>query len=183
MEDKVSIRPFNFSKDLFIAIELYESTFPKEERRDTIAWIKSLESGKIIPWTILSNHTFAGFFTLWPLQDFVYGEHFAIHPFLRGQGIGGRALDLILQNIGKKPCIIEVEPETTSSLARRRIKFYQSHGFYLCTKPYLQPPYRDKDKALELRLMSTNEKITLLRFNEVCKEIHRVVYGKTNINH
>ena len=179
MKNKVSLRPFAPLEDLEAALQLYQQAFPIEERRPAEQWVTTLTSGQTLPWTILYNNNFAGFIILWRMEDFIYGEHFAINPSLRGQGIGSEALSLILKRI-KKPLIIEVEPPESDTIAQRRIAFYQRHGLHFCPKAYLQPPYRDTDKPFPLCLMSSDEKFINEQFNNISKQIHRVVYGKTN---
>lgn len=179
MENNITLRPFAPEKDLEIALQLYEQAFPIEERRPAEQWATTLTSGQTHPWTILYGNSFAGFFILWPMEGFIYGEHFAINSSLRGHGVGSRALVLILESI-KQPLIIEVEPPQNSTIAQRRIAFYQRHGLHFCPKGYLQPPYRDTDEPFPLCLMSSDEKFINEQFNNISKQIHRVVYGKTN---
>ena len=107
----------------------------------------------------------------------LYGEHFAIEPLLRKKNIGGQAIEDIIEVLGK-PLIIEVEPEGSTSMAERRIGFYKRHGLKLSTRPYLQPPYRENDKSIPLRLMTTDAVFLEENYQTIVRTIHKEVYLK-----
>ena len=68
---------------------------------------------------------------VWQTEDFVYLEHFAVQPSLRGQGTGSRILRELLQ--GEKPFILEIEPPEDALTCRRKA-FYECNG--LQAQPY-----------------------------------------------
>lgn len=154
--------------------EIYLEAFPQVERRD-IEDIKRLiveeESFRIE--YILHQGRKVGFISHWQLSDTLFGEHFAMDQAVRGQGLGGKALESFLKRIGKNPMMIEVEPPV-ESLATRRIKFYESYGFKLCERPYYQLPYRPSDEPLPLKLMTYNKEIE--PSDTLIEELYRVVY-------
>lgn len=132
-------------------ILLYETAFPREERRPTDQWLTLLESNPLIH--LLPIEPKAGFLTYWTLDGFLYIEHFAIKESARGNGLGSRALREFLEaQAVQLPVILEVEPPATA-IACRRIAFYQRCGFHLLDQPYLQPSYRNDGTTLPLRLM------------------------------
>lgn len=116
-----------------------------------------------------------GVLAFWELeQDWIYMEHFAILPEKRNGGFGGLVLDRFLDQI-EKNVVLEVEvPEDT--LTKRRVAFYERHGFYFNTYPYIQPPMREGQKAIPLRFMTRPSKIDLDTYERYRLCIHQKVY-------
>lgn len=159
------------------AVSLYTEAFPKIERRPVVQWLHLWQIQKhfeIIE--ISSGDLFAGFISYWGFKDFIYIEHFATAKSLRGNGIGGMAIDAFKQTCQGKPVILEVEMPT-DDISKRRIAFYGKHGFTLSANPYIQPAYRANDAPIELRIMSTDPIFTARNFNTITGTIHQHVYG------
>ena len=76
-----------------------------------------------------------------------------------------------------KPVVLEVEkPE--DDFSRRRIGFYERLGLKLWPDcHYIQPPYDDKKKPMELLLMSYGSLDMNKLFGEVRDILHTQVYG------
>lgn len=144
--------------------QLYEESFPPEERR---------------PWTEPAGHWprttifDGGFFGWWAFPGFVYIEHFAVLPSLRGAGVGGRALDDFCRSAAK-PVVLEAEPPTMGDMARRRLAFYSRHGFSVLDKDYIQPPYGEGLPSVPLYLLS-NAPVDV---STAIQTLHREVYGE-----
>lgn len=158
------------------AQRLYLDAFPQNERRDIDAWTALAEAGgpfRIDEWQYQGH--FAGFLTYWSFPRFTYVEHFATASALRGKGMGGRWLDAFVAQTAN-PVVLEVEPGDTT-MAQRRIAFYERHGFYLSEQSYVQPPYRKGDAPLPLRLMTTDSAFLAAHAAEVVRQIHHEVYG------
>lgn len=152
---------------------LYESAFPRQERRDTAAWTALLDAGRVklfapSPDTLL---------TYWELDGFDYVEHFAVDASQRSRGLGSALLGRFVAGRGTRPVVLEVEPADVSPLAARRIGFYRRNGFHLIERPYLQPPYRPGDAPLPLSLMTTRPEAVEARFEAIVRSIHLNVYG------
>ena len=96
-----------------------------------------------------------GFVTLWHFDDFYYGEHFAILPQLRNHRLGEQTLQTVKEYIGRAPLYFEVEPETLSEIAGRRINYYERNGFQVVKRDYLQPPYHREEQGVPLYIMSS----------------------------
>lgn len=160
------------------AEELLLQSFPPEERRslDQIRTLM-LHEPDFCPHLIIENDQFAGLLNYWKLDGFIYAEHLATSPALRGGGIGGKALDL-LSTLTSLPIVLEVEHPDTE-LAQRRIGFYRRHGYVLWNKKnYIQPPY-DKDLPwLPLLLMVHGPLQEEKDFELVRKEIYEKVYHR-----
>lgn len=111
------------------------------------------------------------------LDDCLYIEHFAVSPNKRNHGFGGDMLDLFVKD-QQKNVVLEVElPE--DDLTRRRIGFYQRHGFVWNDYPYMQPPMRKGQQPLPLRLMTKTKALDSKTYERYRSSIHQMVYGYT----
>ncbi len=121
----------------------------------------------------------SGVLAVWELaDDFLYIEHFAILPEKRNGGFGGRVLEYLAEHTGKQ-IVLEVElPE--NALTKRRIAFYERHGFYFNAYTYLQPPMREGQGMLPLRLMTRPNPIDADTYERYKMLIHRNVYRYTD---
>ena len=159
-------------------LRIYNASFPAEERRpyrNAAAlddFIKRQNGRFAITAAIDDNDALLGFITLWQLKDGVtYVEHFAVDETSRGHNIGSRLLAHVLAT--SPYILLEVErPE--DDLTRRRISFYQRHGFTLHTDyPYFQPPYATGLNSVPLLLMTRG---ALLPTPELVADLHHTVY-------
>ncbi len=156
---KLNLLHFSFKKieseAEFEAIRnLYLTAFPPNERREIDELKKQIYHVECDVNLILTGKRIAGFVILWNFTDFVFLEHFAIEPGLRGLGIGERTLAEIKSRF-QKTVILETEmPNDEVSL--RRIRFYERNGFHKLSRSYFQPAYNANKPEVELKLMITN---------------------------
>lgn len=157
------------------AESLYLDAFPPEERRPWSSIVApASQAGPRLIFVADGGHTFAGFVTLWDFGTFVYIEHFAIAPSIRGRGTGARVLARLADMVGR-PFVLEAEPVADDNpMAARRIGFYQRNGFSLLDHDYVQPPYQSGLPSVPLRLMSTDPTIDAAA---VERTLHSEVYG------
>ena len=86
-------------------------------------------------------------------------------------------LDLFVEWNGKN-VVLEVElPE--DALTRRRIGFYERHGFVWNDYPYMQPPMRKGQEPLPLRLMTKPTALDVETYERYRSAIHQNVYRYT----
>ena len=139
------------------AYELYQNSFPYLERRDENGhnWVmKKCDYNFTI---IEENGEFLGIMLYFESDDFIFLEHFAVLPTIRGKGIGARALEL-LKNKGKT-VILEIEyPE--DEITTRRCNFYKRNGFKLTNHYHIQAKYHSGDDDLPLKILSYPHEIT-----------------------
>ena len=128
-------------KDYPHFLELYNSSFPENERRlyksaEHVANFIKEKGGKFHGFAVDDRSgdpemqgPFLGFLTYWTFEGYVYIEHFAVNPEFRGKRIGRDMLHHLFKTVSEN-VLIEVEkPETDE--ARRRIAFYEREGFKL----------------------------------------------------
>lgn len=156
--------------------ETYVDSFPKQERRDFCLVRKLLvEDDRFELYALLLEGVYVGFISGWQFSGFVYVEHFAIDPSVRNGGIGAEAMRCFM-SLHEDPIVLEVEMPT-DAISLRRIGFYERLGFFLDHHEYFQPPYRECEGSLEMRLM-THGKLDLEEsFERVKTTIHQNVYG------
>jgi len=165
------------TKDTFDEIyPIFEEAFPVEELREKERQKALLDRpqyqlyGIRNEWGILQ-----GAMAMWDFKDFIYIEHFAIKPAYRNGGFGGKKLKEIMPWAGR-PVVLEVEVPK-DEMTKRRIGFYERHGFFFNDYPYLQPPMRMGQKMLPLRFMTMPEKISKDVYERYKRMIHRIVYN------
>lgn len=95
----------------------------------------------------------AGFMNYWDFGEFVFLEHFAVSPSLRGNGIGAMLMEQLKAAV-QCPIVLEAEPEEIGEIALRRTRFYKRLGFHVNEYEYYQPPISDNEQPVPLKLLS-----------------------------
>lgn len=160
--------------DLLSVKNLYENSFPSEERRDHSQLVQLLSNSSCHINHIYQNDVLAGLITYWYFSEFVYVEHFAIMPHLRSKGVGKKVVRKLLSST-TKPVLIEVEPPVNYQ-EQRRIEFYSNLGFTLLDKAYVQPSYDGVKPKVELRLMCTLGNLSTIVLDKWIDELMQGVY-------
>lgn len=162
------------NENLLAIKDLYESSFPPEERREHGQLVQLLSNPRCHINHIYQNNSLIGLITFWDFNEFVYIEHFAIMPYLQGKGIGKQVVHNLLNSIAK-PLLLEVEPPLDDQ-SKRRIKFYSELGFKLLNRVYVQPSYDGVKPSVELRLMCTLENLSTPTLNQWIDMLLQGVY-------
>lgn len=158
--------------------ELLHTAFPENERRndDKQRWNADHETRFHCLLVMTDHRKPAGVLTYWEFDTFIYIEHLATAPHLRGQGIGREIVCTFLKEHTPKPVVLEVEiplDETSS----RRIGFYKRCGLELWECDYRQPPYRSSDGWLPMYLMASPGLSPEKEYQHIRDTIHGAVYG------
>lgn len=128
-----------------------QENFISDELRDRESALAVMDDDRYGVYRIFDKDADVGFICIWTLGDVAFVEHFVIYEQARGNGIGGRAIDSVCKKFGK--VILEVEkPE--DDVKKRRIAFYERHGFCVNPQPYAQPAYCGDSEWVPMRLMS-----------------------------
>lgn len=156
------------------AIEkVFMEAFPENERRP-MEWLRRLLKEE--PAMHLCTYDDKAMLCYWQFATFVYVEYLAVDKSLRGQGMGGRIIRQLAESVDV-PVVLEVEPPV-DELTKRRVAFYQRHGFQLLTYPYEQPSYGVvPGMPLRLMLCVRDEKMHVPSAEEMSATIHERVYG------
>lgn len=160
-----------------MAVDLYENAFPYKERRPSDKWLEYFHTNsKFCIKSILLDDSFTGFLSYWDFDNFIYIEHFATLPSVRGLGLGGTSIDLFKESQPLRPIILEVEPPT-DEITKRRINFYSRHGFHLIPNDYEQPSYHEGGTSFPLLIMCNDKNFALNQFKSIVRVLHQNVYG------
>ncbi|HLF54158.1 MAG TPA: GNAT family N-acetyltransferase [Candidatus Nanoarchaeia archaeon] len=152
--------------------EIYESSFPSDERRDINQQTELLKNPLYKFFAAYDNGSIVGIIGTWQIDDFVFIEHFAIKEGLRGAGLGTALLNAFIPT---KKIVLETERPVTDT-AKRRIAFYERLGFRLNTYDYTQPAYSSDKKPVPMFLMSYPESLSVSEFTEIRRSLHTQVY-------
>lgn len=159
-----------FSKDL------YEKSFPIEERRDFSLVLDIYKTDLLSLNLIYDNETMVGILNYWDFNDFLYIEHLAVSEQYRNRKIASKVLEQL--NTQNKLIVLEVELPR-DELSKRRIDFYQRNAFSIQPYPYFQPPYRKGEERIKMHLMANTQKpINKTKYDEVVSIIEKKVYEK-----
>ncbi|MBS5113684.1 MAG: GNAT family N-acetyltransferase [Coprobacillus cateniformis] len=116
-----------------------------------------------------------GAIIVWEFNDFVYLENFAVDQSLRGQGLGSQILQAVKELYPHQLLVLEVE-EPIDDLTKRRVAFYQRNQYVLNPYHFVQPPLRKNAPKVELMYMSYPDSINVYAFDQIKKQIFRIVY-------
>ena len=139
------------------AFRLYQSAFPREERRDESEHLRVMKKDDYHFDLIMDGDSFVGVMLYWETADFVYLEHFTTRPELRGKGKGAEALKLLKEK--GKTVILEIE-DPVDEITRRRYGFYLRNGFIMTSHYHIQAKYHLGDEDLMLKILSYPEAIS-----------------------
>ncbi len=156
--------------------DILKSSFPSAERRSKAGQKKIFDDERYSVFGWLENEKIVGFAAVWKFESFAFLEHFAVKETARNQGLGGLILNE-LKNALQTPVILEIEPPE-DDLKRRRIAFYERHGFKLNDFDYTQPPMQNGQPEIKLFLMSSDRKISKDEFWNIKKVLYREIYAQ-----
>jgi len=162
------------SQEFKEAWEIYESSFPLDERRTLELQKELIKNMQYNFYIVTKDRVLVAIITDWNFEDFLFVEHLAVKEDLRGKGIGTESLKEYLSK-NKQKIVLEVErPE--NEIATNRIKFYEKIGFKLNDFDYIQPPYGKDKNSVPMFLMTYPEKITESEFSKIREKLHIIVY-------
>ena len=155
---------------------LMEQAFPANERHTAKGHLAEFDAPEFHS-ICYAPDMLHGFINYWQLDGFVYVEHFAVQPELRGQGIGAALMAELRKRVGDVPLVLEAEPPQDSAIAQRRIAFYERLGFRLNPYDYVQPAMAEGESPVPLVIMSSPEALTETEFIAIRDTMYRIVYS------
>ncbi len=152
-------------------------SLPKEEWREEAVQRALLQNPAYKLRLLSQEGRVIALLAVWEWESLRYMEHLAVDGALRGQGLGGRA---VLEYISgdARPLVLEVEPGE-STIAARRIGFYERLGLFYNAHAYKQPPLQPGFSPLRLQLMSWPGPLSEAEFASVRRFLYENVYGIT----
>lgn len=156
---------------------LLEISFPTSERRSYRGHLEEFTSARFNS-LCLRKEKLNGFINYWDFGEFVYIEHFAVQPELRGQGIGAAIIRELCSRAGGRTMVLEAEPYDSGELAKRRIAFYERQGFVVNEYEYIQPAIAKGEEPIPLIIMSSPRALSKTEYEAIRDAIYREVYDK-----
>lgn len=173
---QIRLNKISESQQLESIRELFLSAFPAKERREFEDFRLQLAFNDCQVYQIFTERgKLAGFCVLWEFPFFVFLEHFAIEPGMRGLGIGEKTLAEIKVSF-QKTIILETELPV-DEMSSRRVNFYERNGFHKLNRTYFQPSYGRGKPEIELKLMSTNVDLPVEELDFYIQSIRKKVYN------
>lgn len=160
--------------------ELIRTSFPPAERRQAANIHEKHSSGIMRLRLVKSTDTqeYAGFYTVWNLNSCMFGEHTAIAPQYRGNGLFRVLFHDMIRLCANKPFLGEVEWPTAPE-SKRRVAIFRKLGLQMLSyKDYVQPSYAPEVPQVPLMLMSDRDDAfwTTEKLTATIAEIRKVVY-------
>lgn len=91
-----------YSREFKKAWEIYESSFPPDEKRTLELQRELSRNSQYRFFVILKGNALVAIITDWDFGDFLFVEHFAVKEEFRGRGIGAELLRNTSQEQAKK---------------------------------------------------------------------------------
>lgn len=136
------------------SLDIYRTSFPVHEQRRVQDFPLAFAAPDFFYETFLNEAgRVAAILVTWRREEFVYLEYFAVDASLRGQGAGQKILEELRDSFPHR-VILEIDPPE-DDVSRRRLGFYQRHGFVPNPQfDYMHPPYTEEGEPFPLLLMS-----------------------------
>jgi len=166
----------NHKTQIEFSKNLYENSFPEEERREFSQLIDIYKNHNLELNLITQENQLVGILNQWKFDEVLYIEHLAIHPEYRNKKIASKVLEELSKTY--KTIFLEVELPLNET-SKRRIGFYQRAGFCIEPYNYYQPPYRKGEKTIKMHIMTKSKKpINENEYKEIIDTIRKKVYEK-----
>lgn len=153
--------------------DCYQASFPILEQRPLKDYKGVLNDSRFVCYHFSDAKGFVGFIMLWHFKALCYGEHFAIHPQRRNEGLGC----LIMQELlaaSPSALILEIEPPI-DALTQRRAAFYQRLGFQSLPYAHKQTAYCVGNGEIDLKLLSYPHAVEAEKVQEFQQELRAAI--------
>lgn len=168
------IRVTNKQSPLYTDFEqLYRISFPIIEQRTEEQQMQAFSSSSYHLAIYVEDGTFVGFIAYWVFTHYLYIEHFAIHPDLRGKGYGSVVLKTLRDSCAKR-LLLEIDP-VTDDVSAKRLHFYKLNGFSANPYPHIHPPYRKGFHGHDLVVLTTGGGITPDEYKQFARDLKGIV--------
>lgn len=160
------------------SLAIYRTSFPEYEQRRVQDFPLAFQDPGFYYEVFLNEEgKVVAILVHWRRENFVYLEYFAVEKEWRGHGAGQRILEE-LRDMFPQRVILEIDPPE-DEISRRRLGFYQRHGFVANPQfDYIHPPYTDEGEPFPLLLMSHEELLDDATYREFVAFHHRFVVAR-----
>lgn len=153
--------------------EIYAVSFPVYEQRNRNQQLTAFSDGHYNLLVQKEEELLSSFISYWEFDDYIYIEHLAVNPELRGQNIGSQTLTAFAETTDKT-IILEIDP-LRDEIARKRLRFYQNLGYQLNRYTHYHPPYNPEYPPHELLVLSFPEKLSEEQYNRFAHDLNDII--------
>ncbi|WP_029905313.1 N-acetyltransferase [Prevotella sp. 10(H)] len=153
--------------------DIYTVSFPVYEQRDESQQLTAFNDERYYLLANIENDTLQFFVACWDFTDYVYIEHLAVNPDLRGKNIGSIMLDTFAKTV-QKTVLLEIDP-ITDSISEKRFRFYEKLGYKLNPYKHAHPAYKEGYKPHELLVLSLNKTLTKEEYKQFENDLKHIV--------
>lgn len=157
------------NSDLFYkAWELYETSFPKIERRNINEQKQIQNDSRYKTYAYLDEDNFVGIVFYWDFDKFRFIEHFAVNPSFRGKSYGSKILESLLNT--SNDVVLEIEL-ISDEISKKRLRFYEKFDFKVNDFKHYQVPFREEQESLELLFLSHGRVLSKDEYEELYSQM------------
>ena len=160
------------------SLDIYRTSFPVHEQRRVQDFPLAFQDPGFCYEVFLNGKgRVVAMLVTWRREKFVYLEYFAVDASLRGRGAGQRILEELRDSFPHK-VILEIDPPK-DGISRRRLGFYQRHGFVPNPQfDYVHPPYTDEGEPFPLLLVTHGDLLDEETYRSFVDFHHRHVVAR-----
>ncbi|MCD7978337.1 MAG: GNAT family N-acetyltransferase [Tannerellaceae bacterium] len=173
--EKINVYRLRDNKDPWFAkfMDIYRISFPFFEQRTLSQQEVAFADERYHLDLYIQGETCVAFIAYWEFPAYIYIEHLAVNPELRGQNMGSHILSNFAgQNA--KTILLEIDP-LVDDVSRKRFRFYEKLGYQMNTYRHFHPAYREGCPPHELIILSLHKTLREEEFNQFTADLNEVV--------
>lgn len=156
--------------------EMYRDSFPVHEQRDVKQQEYAFSRHEYHLEGYVHENILVAFIAWWEFGDYIYIEHFAVNPNMRGRNMGSDILGNFMKTHAQKIILLEIDPPA-DNLSRKRLLFYQRLGFVENPYQHRHPAYRTGAQPHELAVLTFPGSIPQARYDKFAEDLTEIVMG------
>lgn len=153
--------------------DIYKVSFPVNEQRNYAQQEKAFADARYYLLTMIEDGKVLSFVAYWDFNTYIYIEHLAVNPELRGKNIGSHMLNRFAEKAGKT-ILLEIDP-VKDEVSEKRLRFYQKLGYKMNPYPHFHPAYNSVYPPHELLVLSYNKGISKEEYDRFYHDLTHVV--------
>ncbi|MDH6311041.1 ribosomal protein S18 acetylase RimI-like enzyme [Dysgonomonas sp. PFB1-18] len=153
--------------------EIYTTSFPVFEQRSPKQQSDAFKDSHYHLSAWIDGEKLLSFVSYWDFEGYIYIEHLAVNPELRGQNIGSQMLDAFADEV-KKTVILEIDP-LIDEVSEKRLAFYEKLGYKINKYKHTHPAYNKDYKPHNLVVLSLYEELKDEEYQQFYNDLVHIV--------
>lgn len=154
--------------------DIYSVSFPIYEQRDEKQQAYAFTDTHYHLLATIEDDVLVSFISYWEFDTYVYIEHLAVNPGLRGRNAGSKTLSAFAEHI-QKTIILEIDPPV-DEISRKRLRFYEKLGYKTNPYKHFHPAYMPQQyEPHELLVLSNPASLDKAEYKQFYKDLKSVV--------